>query len=42
MKPLSGGLITRATAGPAVLSAIALQAQLAQVEKSIGEVRDGC
>ncbi|HWL35320.1 MAG TPA: hypothetical protein VNQ77_03935 [Frankiaceae bacterium] len=38
--PLSGGLVRSAVAGPAMLSAIALQAQLARVEKSIGEVRD--
>jgi hypothetical protein len=38
--PLSGGLVRSAVAGPAMLSAIALQAQLAGVEKSIGEVRD--
>lgn len=38
--PLSGGLVKSAVAGPAMLSAIALQAQLARVEKSIGEVRD--
>lgn len=40
IKPLSGGLVKSAAAGPAMLSAIAMQAQLAQVEKSIGEVRD--
>lgn len=40
IKPLSGGLAKSASAGPAVLSAIAMQAQLAQVEKSISEVRD--
>jgi hypothetical protein len=40
IKPLSGGLVKSASAGPAVLSAIAMQAQLAQVEKSISEVRD--
>lgn len=40
IKPLSGGLVKSASAGPAMLSAIAMQAQLAQVEKSIGEVRD--
>lgn len=40
IKPLSGGLAKSATAGPAMLSAIAMQAQLAQVEKSISEVRD--
>ena len=40
IKPLSGGLVRSAASGPAVLSAIAMQAQLAQVEKSIGEVRD--
>jgi hypothetical protein len=38
--PLSGGLVKSATAGPAILSAIAMQAQLAQVEKAISEVRD--
>jgi hypothetical protein len=41
IKPLSGGLVKSAAAGPAMLSAIAMQAQLAQVEKSIAEVRDG-
>jgi len=40
IKPLSGGLVKSAAAGPAMLSAIAMQAQLAQVEKSISEVRD--
>jgi hypothetical protein len=40
IKPLSGGLAKSAAAGPAMLSAIAMQAQLAQVEKSISEVRD--
>jgi hypothetical protein len=40
IKPLSGGLVKSAVAGPAMLSAIAMQAQLAQVEKSISEVRD--
>lgn len=40
IKPLSGGLVKSAAAGPTMLSAIALQAQLAQVEKSISEVRD--
>ncbi|MCU1602170.1 MAG: hypothetical protein JWO22_2879 [Frankiales bacterium] len=40
IKPLSGGLVKSAAAGPALLSAIAMQAQLAQVEKSISEVRD--
>lgn len=40
IKPVSGGLVKSAASGPAVLSAIAMQAQLAQVEKSIGEVRD--
>lgn len=40
IKPVSGGLVKSASAGPAMLSAIAMQAQLAQVEKSIGEVRD--
>ncbi len=40
IKPVSGDLVRGASAGPAVLSAIAMQAQLAQVEKSIGEVRD--
>jgi hypothetical protein len=38
--PLSGGLVKSVMAGPAMLSAIAMQAQLAQVEKSISEVRD--
>jgi hypothetical protein len=41
IKPLSGGLVKSAAAGPAMLSAIAMQAQLAQVEKAIAEVRDG-
>ena len=40
IKPVSGGLVKSASAGPAVLNAIAMQAQLAQVEKSIAEVRD--
>lgn len=40
IKPLSGGLVRSASAGPAVLGAIAMQAQLAQVEKAISEVRD--
>lgn len=40
IKPLSGGLVKSAVAGPAMLSAIAMQAQLAQVEKAISEVRD--
>ena len=40
IKPLSGGLVKSAAAGPAMMSAIAMQAQLAQVEKSISEVRD--
>jgi hypothetical protein len=40
IKPLPGGLVKSAAAGPAMLSAIAMQAQLAQVEKSISEVRD--
>ncbi|HVU60879.1 MAG TPA: hypothetical protein VHD58_04390 [Mycobacteriales bacterium] len=40
IKPLSGGLVKSAAAGPAMLSAIAMQAQLARVERSIGEVRD--
>jgi hypothetical protein len=40
IKPLSGGLVKSAAAGPAMLSAIAMQQQLARVEKSISEVRD--
>lgn len=40
LTPLSGDLIAAASAGPAILSAIALQAQLAAIEKSIAEVRD--
>jgi hypothetical protein len=32
--------VESAAAGPAMLSAIAMQAQFAQVEKSISEVRD--
>lgn len=40
IKPLSGGLVKSAAAGPAMLSAIAMQQQLARVERSISEVRD--
>ncbi|MCX6395917.1 MAG: hypothetical protein NTV23_05485 [Propionibacteriales bacterium] len=40
IKPLSGSLVKSAAAGPAMLSAIAMQAQLAEVEKAISEVRD--
>lgn len=40
IKPITGSLVKGATAGPAMLNAIAMQAQLAQVERTIGEVRD--
>lgn len=38
IKPLSGDLIKSASSGPAVLSAIAMQAQLANVEKAIASM----
>ena len=38
IKPVSGGLIKSASSGPAVLSAIAMQSQLANVEKAIASM----